>query len=450
MEPLPSAADNAYEKGDAAPLHPDDVLDSAGKAKFTKNEKRWMMYDWGNSAYSMAITSTIFPLVFKAAYESMGGTPAGGTALWGYSNSISTFLVAMLAPALGSMADVWGNKEKFFKFFALLGIVSTAALAFIPQNQWLWLLVMYVVTVVGFSGSLIFYDAFLVDVSTGDRMDIVSSYGYALGYIGSTIPFIVSIAIVFAAQMKLLPISNAMAASISFLITAVWWYAFSVPMFRHVKQRYGMPKRDNLVADSFRSLGKTFASMRQHKNLMLYIIAYFFYIDGVGTIIKMATSYGSDMGLSSTNLLLILLLTQFVAFPFAILYGKLAGKFGTKRMMLVAIALYTGVCIYAFFIKTVVDFLILAVLVGTSQGGIQALSRSYFGRMIPKEQSNEYFGFFNIFGKFAAIMGPALVGFFTQLTGKTNYGVLSIIVLFIIGGALLLAVKEPGKETPGN
>lgn len=407
-------------------------------------ESSWAFYDWGNSAYSMTVTSTVLPLYFKSVFSNGGGDAALSTAYWGYANSFSTLILALLAPILGTLADYKGYKKKFFLFFLLIGVFCTALFSVVPETDWAGLLLLYVLSAIGFSGSLIFYDAFLIDVTTGDRMDRVSSVGYALGYIGSTIPFILCMALIILAQFGKIPLTIAQASQVSFILTALWWFAFSMPLLRKVHQIHGLEVEPNPIKKSFIRLGKTLKDIRQHKALFLFLLAYFFYIDGVDTIIKMATSYGADLGISTTNLLIILLATQFVAFPFAILYGWLAGKFPGKTMLYVGILIYILICIYAYFLDSTLDFWILAMLVGTSQGGIQALSRSYFGKLVPKENANEFFGFYNIFGKFAAIMGPFLVGLVTQLTGKTNNGVLSIILLFIIGGVLL--IKVPVKE----
>jgi UMF1 family MFS transporter len=237
-----------------------------------------------------------------------------------------------------------------------------------------------------------------------------------------------------------------MAFRLSFVITALWWGFFTMPMVKNVRQIHGIPMEPNPISNSFKRIAKTFSNIKAHKDLFTFLIAYFFYIDGVDTIIKMATSYGSDLGIDAMNLLIILLATQFVAFPFALLYGKLAEMFGCRSMLFVGIFMYIIICTYAYFLDSVVDFWILAMLVGTSQGGIQALSRSYFGKLVPKENANEFFGFYNIFGKFAAIMGPFLVGFVTQVTGRTNNGVFSIILLFIIGGVLLMRVPDVDKQ----
>lgn len=410
--------------------------------KLSKEEKSWALYDWANSAYSMTVTTTILPLYFKMLTDAANIDKSVSTAYWGYANSIATLVVALLAPILGTIADYEGYKKKFFTTFFLIGIISTTLLAIPTQNAWFLLLVFYLLTVVGFSGSNIFYDAFLVDVTDEDRMDRVSTMGYALGYIGSTIPFIICLALVVLAQLNKIPMSIYTASKISFIITAIWWGVFTIPMLKNVNQKYFIKPDKNPISSSFKRVISTFKNIKQHKPLFIFLIAYFFYIDGVDTIIKMSTSYGSDLGISATNLLIILLITQFVAFPFAILYGRLSEKYSTKTMLYVAIIVYTIICIYAYFLKTTLDFWILAMLVGTSQGGIQALSRSYFGKLVPKENSNEFFGFYNIFGKFAAIMGPFLVGVVAQLTGKTNNGVFSVIILFIIGGFLLKKVPN--------
>ncbi|WP_040211139.1 MFS transporter [Clostridium polynesiense] len=417
-------------------------------SKFSKSEKSWVLYDWANSAYTLTLTSTILPLYFKSLAGEAGVSAANSTAYWGYANSIATLILAVLAPILGTIADYKGFKKKFFTLFFVIGVVFTMLLSVIPPYAWVLLLAFYVLTAVGFSGANIFYDSFLIDVTTEERMDKVSTAGFAWGYIGSTIPFIICMIIVILSQQKMIPLSVPSASKVSFILTAIWWGVFTIPLLKNVTQNYGIPVEANPISKSFKRLGKTFQNIKHHKALFLFLLAYFFYIDGVDTIIKMATSYGSDLGISSNSLLIILLVTQFVAFPFALLYGKLAEKVGAKKMLYVGIIIYTFICIYAFFMKTTLDFWILAMLVGTSQGGIQALSRSYFGKLVPKENSNEFFGFYNIFGKFAAIMGPFLVGIVTMKTGKSNYGVFSIIVLFIIGGIILTLVPEPKNDKP--
>ncbi len=417
-------------------------------AKFTKPEKSWALYDWGNSAYSIIITTAVFPLFYKAAATDAGVELADSTAYLSYTIAIFTFILAMLGPLLGTIADYEGMKKKFFTAFFLLGTISTAMLAFVPEGQWLWLLICYVFAALGATGANLFYDAFIVDITTEKRMNRVSAFGYGLGYIGSTIPFALAILIILLAQNEVLPLSVTNASRLAFLITAVWWALFSIPLFRHVKQHHFIKREASPVAQSFRRLNKTIREIRQYRALFLFLIAYFFYIDGVGTIISLSTAYGTDLGLSATSLLIVLFATQVVAAPFAILYGKLSDRFTGKKMLYVGICVYIIVCVYAVFIETIMDFWILAMLVATSQGGIQALSRSYFGKLVPKQNANEFFGFYNIFGKFAAITGPLLVGVTSQITGNSSLGVLSLVVLFIIGLTVLVFVPEPTPHEP--
>ncbi|MDM5200250.1 MFS transporter [Fictibacillus enclensis] len=409
---------------------------------FSKEESSWMYYDWANSAYSIIITTAVFPLFYKSAAMKAGVSAADSTAYLGYTIAITTFILAMLGPILGTIADYQGMKKKFFAFFFAVGIASTASLVFIPSEQWLLLLILYTLTALGFSGSLVFYDAFLIDITTEERMNNVSARGFGLGYIGSTIPFLISIAIIILAQTKTLPLSTVTASKLAFLITAVWWGLFSIPFFKHVHQKYYVEREPRIVRNSFKRLGQTLKHIRSYRALFLFLLAYFFYIDGVGTIISMSTAYGSDLGISSTSLLIILFVTQVVAAPFALLYGRLAEKFIGKKMLYVGIFIYIIVCIYAYFLKTTLDFWILAMLVATSQGGIQALSRSYFAKLVPKQKANEFFGFYNIFGKFASILGPLLVGVTAQMSGNSSSGVFSLILLFIIGLILLKFVPE--------
>jgi MFS transporter, UMF1 family len=411
--------------------------------RFTKEENSWMFYDWANSAYSIIITTAVFPLFYKASAMKAGVSASDSTAYLGYTIAVATFILAMLSPILGTIADYKGLKKRFFTFFFILGLISTATLAFIPSDQWLLLLIFYTLTAIGSSGSNVFYDAFITDVTTEDRMNRVSSRGFGLGYIGSTIPFIISIAIIILAQNEVLPFSTTIASKIAFLITAVWWGVFTIPMLKNVYQRYGIEREPKPIVNSFRRLGNTLKEIRKYRALFLFLLAYFFYIDGVGTIITMSTAYGSDLGITSTNLLIILFATQVVAAPFAILYGRLSERFTGKTMLYVGICVYIIVCIYAYFLKTTLDFWILAMLVATSQGGIQALSRAYFAKLVPKKNANEFFGFYNIFGKFASIMGPLLVAITAQVTGNSASAVFSLVILFIVGITILFFVPEP-------
>ncbi|GGH84713.1 UMF1 family MFS transporter [Pullulanibacillus pueri] len=411
--------------------------------KFSKQETSWIFYDWANSAYSIIITTAVFPIFYKAAATKAGVSAANSTAYLGYTIAIATFILAMLGPILGTIADYQGFKKRFFSFFFAIGVGFTACLAFVPDDQWFLLLVFYTLATVGSAGANVFYDAFIVDVTTEERMNRVSARGFSMGYIGSAIPFLISIAIIVLAQSHILPLSTAFASKLAFIITALWWGLFTISLFKHVKQRFYIERQPHPVRSSFKRLGHTLKAIKSYRALFLFLLAYFFYIDGVGTVISMSTAYGTDLGIRSTHLLIILFVTQVVAAPFALIYGRLAETFTAKKMLYVGICIYILVCIYAYFLKSTLDFWILAMLVATSQGGIQALSRSYFAKLIPKNKANEFFGFYNIFGKFASIMGPLLVGVTAQLTGRSNMGVFSLILLFIIGIIILKGVPQP-------
>ena len=411
--------------------------------KMTASERSWAFYDWANSAYTLIVVTAILPLYFKSSATQAGIDAATSTAYWGYANSFSTLIVSILAPILGTIADFKGFKKRFFIIFATLGVIFTLMLAVVPSDQWLVILICFIVTSIGFTGANVFYDAFLVDVTSEERMDRISANGYALGYVGSIIPFVISIALIMTAQLNILPLSVTIASQIAFVITALWWGFFTIPMLKNVEQRYYAERVPNPVSTSFKKLYSTFKNIKAYKPLFIFLIAYFFYIDGVHTVINMSTAFGSDLGISSTTLLIILFMTQVVAAPFTVLFGKLGGKYSEKTMIIVGIFVYIIVCFYAYFLDSALDFWILAMLVGTSQGGIQAMSRSYFAKLVPKESSNEFFGFYSIFGKFAAIIGPLLVGVTAQYTGNTNSGVFSLVILFIIGAIILLYVPKP-------
>lgn len=404
-----------------------------------------MLYDLANSAFSIIVSTAIFPIYFKSVAESAGVSSVDGTAYYGYAVSLATFILALLGPVLGTIADYKGMKKKFFVFFFALGVLGTASLA-LPFASWVLLAVFYVIATVGSSGANIFYNSFLTDITEEKRFDEVSAKGFAVGYIGSVIPFVAAIAVIFLTQAGIIPLSVGAASQIAFLITALWWGLFTIPFLKNVKQVYYVEREGQIILGSFKRLWQTFKDIRQYRNILIFLIAYFFYIDGVGTIINMSTAYGTDVGLDATGLLVALLVVQIVAAPFAVLFGKLAGKFGRKNMLYVAILVYTFVCIFALFLDTLIEFWFLALMVGTVQGGIQAISRSLYASMVPKDKSNEFFGFYNIFGKFASVLGPFLLAVTTQLTGSSTYGVFSIIILFIIGFVVLLFVKEEKTE----
>ena len=405
-----------------------------GLRSLSKRERSWVLYDVGNSAYVM-LAATLIPIYFSAIAE----PGSSAVVAWGYATTVASLALALLMPFLGSLADLKGNKKKFLAGTIGTGAVSLAVMG-VPGNAMVFL-VIYVFSSVMLNASLVFYDAFLVDATEQERYDEVSSQGYAWGYIGSCIPFIVCLVIVLFGSS--FGIGQLDGIRISFVITAVWWLAFSVPVLRDVHQTHFKAREAHLFRHTLKGLAGTCKKIARDKRLLMYMLAFFFYIDGVHTIITMSTSYGTDLGIDSTQLVLALLVTQFVAFPSAIAYGRLAGRFGTKRMLLIAVFAYFCITLFAaFFLRSAAEFWVLAVCVGLFQGGIQALSRSEFGKLIPKENANEYYGFFDIFGKYATIMGTLLVSVFTQLTGSSSYGVLSVAVLFIVGFILLWKMPE--------
>ncbi|WP_418864915.1 MFS transporter [Senegalimassilia anaerobia] len=405
-----------------------------GLRSLSKRERSWVLYDVGNSAYVM-LAATLIPIYFSAIAE----PGSSAVVAWGYATTVASLALALLMPFLGSLADLKGNKKKFLAGTIGTGAVSLAVMG-VPGNAMVFLAI-YVFSSVMLNASLVFYDAFLVDATEQDRYDEVSSQGYAWGYIGSCIPFIVCLVIVLFGSG--FGIGQLDGIRISFVITAAWWLVFSVPVLRDVHQTHFKAREEHLFRHTLKGLVGTCKKIARDKRLLMYMLAFFFYIDGVHTIITMSTSYGTDLGIDSTQLVLALLVTQFVAFPSAIAYGRLAGRFGTKRMLLIAVFAYFCITLFAaFFLRSAAEFWVLAVCVGLFQGGIQALSRSEFGKLIPKENANEYYGFFDIFGKYATIMGTLLVSVFTQLTGSSSYGVLSVAVLFIVGFVLLWKMPE--------
>lgn len=411
--------------------------------KYTKLERNWVMYDVGNSALVLLNTSVV-PIYFNAI--NTGAHPAELVTAWANAQTIASLVVALLMPILGSLADYAGNKIKFFTGFFLTGLVLCLAQA-IPMSAAVFLVV-YVLCTIGLNSSMTFYDAMLTDVTTDERMDSVSSSGYAWGYVGSTIPFILCISLIFGGP-SILGLDTLTCTRLTFLITGAWWLAFTIPLLRTYKQRFGKEREGGAagvlhnIALTFKGLLTTMRRIAHDRVLLVFMVAFFFYIDGVHTVISMATSYGAALGIDSTQLVLALLVTQFVAFPSAIIYGKLAGRVGTLQMIIVAVAAYVGIVLFAaFFLKTAVEFWILAILVGMFQGGVQALSRSYFGKIIPKERSNEYYGFFDIFGRYASVMGTLLVSVVTSLTHDPSLGVLSIGILLVVGLVMLVKLSR--------
>ena len=398
------------------------------KLKLTPAERSWILYDVGNSAFTLLV-ATIIPIYFNFLAEQAGLSNVQYLAYWGYAASAATLLVAVLGPVFGALADTQGYKKPIFLLFLGVGLLGCVGLGFV--RHWLWFLGIFVIARVGYSGSLIFYDSMLSDITEADHMDHVSSQGYAWGYIGSCIPFAVCLLLVLGAEGLGLSMVTAMA--LAFGITALWWLGFTLPLLRRYEQRHFVERRPHAIRESFARLGRTLARARQEKKIFLFLLAFFFYIDGVYTIIDMATAYGEALGLDSAGLLLALLVTQIVAFPSAILFGRLARRFSGEQLIPLCIAAYFGIAIYAMFLRTQGQFWVLAVLVGLFQGGIQALSRSYFARIIPANQSGEYFGLLDICGKGASLMGTTVVSVVSQLTGNISLGVGMIALLFLVG-----------------
>lgn len=396
--------------------------------KLTKAERSWVLYDVANSAFILIITATI-PIYFRGLAEAQGVTSQQVTSYWGYATSISVLALALIAPILGAIADYKGMKKRLFVASLTVGILG--GLTFTAINQWLAFLILFIIARLGYSACNVFYDSMLVDVSSDERMDMISSFGYAFGYIGSTIPFIVGIVLILNAET--IGISTVLATQISFLITFLWWALLSLPMLKNVNQKFYLEPRPHIVAESFKRILITLGKIRKNKRMLYYIIAYFCYIDGVYTIISMATTYGGEVGIGQTQMILALLLTQFVAFPFAILAGMLAKKFGAIKLIKVYILIYMFACVFGYQLDQAWEFWFLAIVIGLAQGGIQSLSRSYYGKLVPKEESSEYFGFFDIFGKFADFLGPIILALAAQFLNSSKYGVLFLIVLFIIG-----------------
>lgn len=422
------------------------------KLKLTKLERRWIWYDIGNSAFILLV-STILPIYFNALAEAGGLSESDYIAYWGYAGSVSTILVAILAPICGTLADQKGFKKPLYLLCMALGTIGCASLGL--AWGWLSFLVIFVIAKVGYSSSNVFYDSMLTEVTTPQRMDKISTMGYAFGYIGSVIPFLLCLAVVLFHDA--FGIDQITGLIISFVITAVWWAACGIPLAKTYQQKAYHPEGGNPLLASFRQLGKTFREARHHKHIFLYLISFFFFIDGVYTIIDMATAYGKALGLETTGLLLALLVTQIVAFPCSILFGRLSNRYDTAGLIKLCIIAYTGITLFAVFMCTQWQFWVLAVLVGMFQGGIQGLSRSYLGKIIPAERSGEYYGLMDICGKGASFVGTTLVAVVSQLTEGITWNVLgmkvhntglavgTLVILFVVGFVLFCKADKLNK-----
>lgn len=421
------------------------------KLDFTKEEISWILYDVGNSAQVLTTCTVIFPLLIAKI------TPGDSSVYVGWANAVYAIILALISPVLGTMADYKNTKMKMFRFFLYIGIAGGFALA-LPFIDYRMALVIFVIAMLGYNGSIIFYDAFIVDVCDDERVDKVSAAGYAWGYIGSVLPFLIFV-IPFAAvtlfgdangNMMIggFTLSYRLACGLTMGMAVLWWLIYSRPMLKNVKQTHYHEPVPHIVKESFSHLFKTFRDVKKNKNIFMFCIAYFFYIDCVNTVIKMAVSLATEMGISDVMSLVVVIFINIIACPASIFFGRLVGRFGSKKMIYAGIIGYVGVVGCGAMIKTYPSFIwAVAILVGLFQGGIQSVSRSYFAKLIPdKADSNEFFGFFSVFSKFSAILGPIAVSVIIMITGETRYGILGLIPLMILGAIFLAFVKDPESE----
>ena len=403
----------------------------------------WALYDWANSAFATTVIAGFFPLFFKLHW-SAGADPTESTFRLGLANSVASIVIVLLAPVLGAIADRGGARKRFLLFFATMGIIMTGGLYLVEQGSWAVAMALYALGMIGFSGGNVFYDALIVEVADDAQVDFVSALGFAMGYLGGGLLF------AFDVLMTLYPDSFGLAdrseaVRVAFLSVALWWALFSVPVFLLVPEP--IRPRDGrswtaAVRGGFAQLAATFAHLRQLRMTFLFLLAYWLYIDGVDTIVRMAVDYGITLGFDSNGLIVALLITQFVGFPAALAFGRLGQRWGAKRAILLAIGVYVLVVAWAYRMQQSWEFYGLAVAIGLVQGGIQSLSRSFYARLIPRDKCGEFFGFYNMLGKFAAVIGPALMGWVSLATGNPRLSILSISVLFILGAGLLLRVDE--------
>jgi len=422
------------------------------KMKLTALERSWILYDIGNSAFTLLV-STLIPIYFNSLAGAAGVNEDMYLSYWGYAGSISTILVAIIAPICGTLSDR-KFKKPIFLLTVLLGCIACACLG--VTTHWLFFLGIFILAKVGFHSSIVFYDSMLPEITTEQRMDNISSMGYAFGYIGSVVPFVACLVLVLMADSFGLTMGSAMV--IAFLITALWWAVLSLPLLKNYRQTAFVSGQGAPLKDSFRQLAKTFREAKAEKHVFVYLISFFFFINGVYTIIDMATAYGSALGLDTTGLLLALLLTQIVAFPCAIIFGRLSAKYDTAMLIKVCIICYTCITVFGMFLVTLWQFWVLAVLVGMFQGGIQALARSYLGKIIKPERSGEFYGLMDICGKGASFLGTTLVAFVSQITAGVEINILglklqnenlavgSLVILFIIGYRVFCKADKLNKE----
>jgi len=411
-----------------------------------KSVYSWAFYDWANSAFATTVLAGFFPIFFKE-FWSIGTDAAVSTFRLGAANSAASLIIVVLAPILGAMADAGGSRKRWLMVFALMGIVMTGALYFIGQGSWGVAIGIYAIAALGFSGANIFYDSLLVSVAPEDKLHFVSGLGFAMGYLGGGILFSFNVSLTLWPEFFGLNDATT-AVRLSFICVALWWAVFSVPLLLFVKEpdRTSNQNNDSTIKRAVRQLKLTFSKIRQLRMVFLFLLGYWFYIDGVDTVIRMAVDYGLSLGFDSNVLIVALLVTQFVGFPSAIVFGKLGEKTGAKPGIFICIGVYLAITVWAVFIDEVYEFYVMAIAVGLVQGGVQALSRSLYAQIIPKRMAGEFFGFYNMLGKFAAVIGPVLMGWTGLIFGNPRVSILSLAILFIIGALLLSKVNvEQGQ-----
>ncbi|TDO95256.1 UMF1 family MFS transporter [Halanaerobium saccharolyticum] len=415
--------------------------------KHKKTVYAWAMYDWANSAFATVILAAVLPIFYTdVAGVNLPGNLA--TSYWGYTQTIAMIIIAVISPILGAAADYSDAKKSFLKFFVMLGITGTALLFFVNEGNYLLASFFFIIANIGFSGGNVFYDGFLTDISDSETIDYISSLGYASGYLGGGL--LLAVNLLMISRPGLFGISSVTAATqISFVTVAVWWLVFSLPAFKYLpepEKRVDKVPLKKYAKMAFGRLKSTFIHIRKYRELWKFLLAFWLYNDGIGTIIRMATIYGREVGIGQTDLIGALLLTQFVGIPFALIFAKIAGKITAKKGIYIALIIYTGITFFGYFLDSALDFWILAGIVGMVQGGAQALSRSLYGAMVPESKSAEFFGFFGVSSKFAAIIGPTVFAYTGQLTGSSRYGILAVASFFILGIFFLSRVDvEKGK-----
>jgi len=409
----------------------------------------WVMYDWANSAFATTVMAGFFPVFFKD-YWNAGLDPVDSTFRLGVANSLASLLIVLMAPSLGAVADRLSWRKAMLLAFALLGSLMTSGLYLVGQGDWQLAMFLYVLAVIGFSGSNIFYDSLLPFVSCNEDMDRTSALGFSLGYLGGGLLLSLNVGMMLRPEWFGLA-DPASAVQTSFLVVAAWWLVFSIPLFLLVEEPDGDAPgwSARVLLAGFRRIWKTLHEVRQLQNVWIFLVAYWLYIDGIDTIVRMAVDYGLSLGFNQNNLILALLLTQFTGFPSALLFGRLGSRFGPKAGILAGLSIYILVTVWASLMNSAAEFYFLAVLIGLAQGGVQSLSRSLFARMIPAGRSAEFFGFYNMLGKFAAIIGPVMMGWIGTLSGNPRTGILSLLVLFLAGAFILMKVKESGPAQSG-